>query len=116
MEFIIYSLKDWRLIMEKMLSLLAPKTVAFLICSDENYHAETEVFAGLPVYFGTGHMIEDLYSLAQCDYLIGPPSTYSMWASFYGRVPMCQLPKNHELVEALACLILEDFQIYTQEF
>jgi hypothetical protein len=112
----IYSLKDWRLIMEKMLSLLAPKTVAFLICSDENYHAETEVFAGLPVYFGTGHMIEDLYSLAQCDYLIGPPSTYSMWASFYGRVPMCQLPKNHELVEALACLILEDFQIYTQEF
>ena len=32
--------------------------------------------------------IEDLYSLSLCDYIIGPPSTFSMWASFYGNVPL----------------------------
>jgi hypothetical protein len=36
---------------------------------------------------GPGHFIEDLYALASCDYIIGPPSTFSQWASFYGNVP-----------------------------
>jgi hypothetical protein len=30
----------------------------------------------------------DLYSLARCDYVFGPPSTYSQWASFYGNKPL----------------------------
>jgi hypothetical protein len=25
-----------------------------------------------------GHFVEDLYALAACDYIIGPPSTYTM--------------------------------------
>ena len=36
---------------------------------------------------GPGTEIGDLYSLAACDYIIGPPSTYTQWASFYGQVP-----------------------------
>lgn len=32
--------------------------------------------------------IEDLYALSKCDYIFGPPSTFSMWASFYGEVPL----------------------------
>ena len=32
--------------------------------------------------------IEDLYALSICDYILGPPSTFSMWASFYGGVPL----------------------------
>jgi len=109
----IYPLEQWHLLMKKMVSLLPQKKVAFLICSDEDYRDETKVFAGLPVYFGTGHMIEDLYSLAQCDYLIGPPSTYSLWAAFYGCTPLYQLPKNCELAGAVECLTLEQFGIYT---
>lgn len=31
--------------------------------------------------------INDLLFLSMCDYIIGPPSTYSGWASFYGNVP-----------------------------
>lgn len=30
----------------------------------------------------------DLYALSQCDYIIGPPSTFNCWASFIGRVPL----------------------------
>jgi len=26
--------------------------------------------------------------LSKCDYLLGPPSTFSMWASFIGDVPL----------------------------
>ncbi|HAX17707.1 MAG TPA: hypothetical protein DCY00_03825 [Actinobacteria bacterium] len=40
------------------------------------------------IYNSQNHFIEDLYSLALCDYIFGPPSTFSMWASFYGEVPL----------------------------
>jgi len=109
----IYPLEQWHLLMQKMVSLLPQKKVAFLVCSDENYRSKVELFTGFSVYFGTGNMIEDLYSLAQCDYLIGPPSTYSLWAAFYGCTPLYQLPKNCELAGAVECLTLEQFGIYT---
>ncbi len=62
------------------------KKVGFLLCSNDPI--DTPAFAGLRTFFGTGHFIEDLYALAECDYLIGPPSTFSAWASFYGDVPL----------------------------
>ncbi|MCM1141943.1 MAG: alpha-1,2-fucosyltransferase [Muribaculum sp.] len=30
----------------------------------------------------------DLYALSRCDYIIGPPSTFSNWAAFYGNHPI----------------------------
>lgn len=63
--------------------------VEFLLCSDEALNLAD--FEGLPVHRGSGHFVEDLYALAGCDYLLGPPSSYSMWASFYGEVPLCHL-------------------------
>jgi hypothetical protein len=32
--------------------------------------------------------IVDLYLMSRCDFIIGPPSTFSMWASFYGSKPL----------------------------
>lgn len=64
---------------------LPGKKVAFLICSDEKINLDN--FSGLDTYLGTGHFVEDLYSLAGCDRIIGPISTYSMWAAFYGQIP-----------------------------
>jgi hypothetical protein len=40
-----------------------------------------------PLTHGTGVRVEDLYALAKCEFLLGPPSTFSSWASFYGDVP-----------------------------
>lgn len=62
------------------------KKVAFIVCSNEEIDLEN--FNGFKIHSGPGHELEDLYSLAQCDYIIGPNSTYSMWASFYGEVPL----------------------------
>jgi hypothetical protein len=45
-----------------------------------------------------GLMAEDLLLLSKCDYLIGPPSTYSCWASYYGRVPLLFLRRPDQPV------------------
>jgi hypothetical protein len=49
------------------------------------------VLADLNVTWGSGHLVEDMYAFAGCDYLVGPPSTFTTWASFYGQVPLCRL-------------------------
>ncbi|MGH7975313.1 MAG: hypothetical protein ACREC8_01485, partial [Limisphaerales bacterium] len=60
--------------------------ISFLVCSDEPRDASE--FPGLLVGFGGASPVGDLYALAKCDYIIGPVSTFSQWASFYGEKPM----------------------------
>jgi hypothetical protein len=60
--------------------------VRFLICS--NAPQDEKLFDGLDYIMGNNDQLEDLYSFARCDFLIGPPSTYTLWASFYGQVPL----------------------------
>jgi hypothetical protein len=80
-----YDTRQYANVLQGVTGLFAGQTVAFLLCSDTAQPAAA--FAGLNVMFGTHHVVEDLYALAACDYLIGPPSTFSQWASFYGAVP-----------------------------
>jgi hypothetical protein len=63
------------------------KTVTFILCSDEPINIENFKSVN-SFYIKQPNLIEDLYALSVCDYLIGPPSTFSMWASFYGKVPL----------------------------
>jgi hypothetical protein len=63
--------------------------VAFLVCSDEP--RSFGEFPGLTVGFGTDSPVSDIYALAQCDYILGPKSTFSQWASFYGEKPLFQV-------------------------
>ncbi len=79
------------------------KRVRYLICSNEQQ--DQRLFEGLDYLFGNDHQLEDMYALAACDYLIGPPSTYTMWASFYGSVPLFTV----EAPDAL--LTLEGFKV-----
>jgi hypothetical protein len=70
--------------------------VGFLVCSNEPQ--DRSRFDGLDVTFGSGHLIEDLYSLARCDYILGPESSYSLWASFYGDTPRYVVDDPHRVV------------------
>lgn len=63
--------------------------VAFLICSDEPRNEQE--FPGLTIGLGAGSPLADVYALSQCDYIIGPLSTFSQWASFYGGKPLFHL-------------------------
>jgi len=73
------------------------KRVAYLLCSDEPLDAGE--FSGLPIASGPGSAAADLYALAECDYVFGPPSTFSQWASFYGNKPLLHLTDSHQSVE-----------------
>jgi hypothetical protein len=74
-------------------------SVGFLLCSNENI--ELHYFNGLQIFLATNHPIEDLYELSHCDYIIGPPSTYSMWASFMGKVPLCIIDRKDKNITDL---------------
>ncbi len=84
-----YSTEQYGEIMQRVERLFAPRKVSFLVCS--NAPQDRRRLGDLQLSFGTGHLVEDMYAFAQCDYLIGPPSTFTMWASFYGCVPLCSL-------------------------
>ena len=73
------------------------RKVSFLVCSDES-RSEAE-FPGLSVGLGPGSVVGDLYALARCDYIMGPPSTFTQWASFYGNHPMLSLDSGDQRID-----------------
>lgn len=91
-------------IMSEVKNLFPHQEVAFLVCS--NVRQDPKNFADFNYHFGTSQIIEDLYSLAGCNYIIAPQSTYSTWASFYGKVPLYRIKDSHDVVS------LDNFKIY----
>jgi hypothetical protein len=83
--------REYAELMIALRDLLGPTSVGFLVCSDSPQ--ADDAFPGLRVTRGPGHPAEDLYALAGCDYIVGAPSTFSEWASFYGGVPRYVLRK-----------------------
>jgi hypothetical protein len=89
-----YSHADYRRIMRILEPGPDGTGVSFFVCSDEPI--PQELVDDLDVTLGSGHVLEDLYGLAACDFLIGPPSTFSRWAAFYGEVPIHWLQSTQE--------------------
>jgi hypothetical protein len=81
-----YSAEEYRSFMEQTIKLFPEKKITFVICSNERIQIND--LDNCNVVYGPGHFIEDLYTLAECDYLLGPPSTFSQWASYYGDKPL----------------------------
>jgi len=61
--------------------------IAFVVCTNEK-EISLPSTSNFSVFNEERHFIEDLYLLAKCDYIIGPPSTFSIWASIYGTKPL----------------------------
>ena len=85
-----YTLDQYRAVMESAeRALRGDREVAFLVCSDAPL--PPDAFGDLEVHRGGANALEDLYALAGCDRLVGPPSTFSSWASYYGDVPIYRI-------------------------
>ncbi len=69
------------------------KRVGFLICSNEPINLST-LHLSETFQIENSNEIEDLYGLSLCDFILGPPSSYSMWASFYGGKPLCLIKSD----------------------
>jgi len=64
-----------------------------------NEHIDMSNFDGLAVhYVPDSPPLTDLESLGRCDYILGPPSTFSMWASFVGDKPLLFLMNKSTVV------------------
>jgi len=72
--------------MQELAAQFPDRKVAFFVCSDEPRTADE--FPGLSVGLGAGSAMGDLHALAGCDYIFGPQSTFTQWASFYGNKPL----------------------------
>ncbi len=90
------------------------RKVTFVVCSNEEL--KSEYFGGLPFKEAPGHLVKDMYILSQCDLIMGPPSSYSLWASFYGRKPLyhmrdVRIPINLDSFVMLPPHVLYNFAI-----
>jgi hypothetical protein len=67
----------------------------FVVVSDSMDDATklSELCSELGVVTRSGVDIEDMYFLSRCDYLVGPPSTFSKCASFLGDKPVLVLDR-----------------------
>lgn len=80
------------------------KTV-FLVCASDPL--ERSHLQGLNFVEGPGSMASDLHALSLCDKIIAPPSTFSSWASYHGRVPLCMM-ESHSQQVARESFVLHD--------
>lgn len=77
-----YSFEDYSSIMEKINQIFKQNNVSFFIASNEKI--DRSLFKNFDVlYLEHSNSITDLIGLSKCDYICGPPSTYSAWASLY---------------------------------
>lgn len=84
-----WSVPEYRTFLERMQSLLAPARVGFLICSNATH--QPKAFTGLIWSAGPGSATADLHAMSCCDYVVGPPSSFSAWAAFQGNTRLLHL-------------------------
>lgn len=87
----------FRRLMEQMCEILPDRKVRFLLVSDQSVNRNN--YGGLDVVTGPGDPAGDLFALAACNYVIGPPSTFTIWASFFGGVPLYAIENPWSLVQ-----------------
>ena len=99
-----YSIDQYKSAMRKVQTLMPGRRVRFLIAADADLSSAD--FSGFDVTVSGQSPLVDMYALSRCDFLLGPPSTFTTWASFYGDVPM------HHIVDPDASIALSDFIVH----
>lgn len=81
--------------MSQMEALLAPRKVAFFLST--NGEVSDIITKNHRTFrIKDGNMAHDLYGLSRCDYIMGPPSTFSKWAALVGKVPLCHISNPNQ--------------------
>lgn len=80
-------------------NLFLNQNTLFYLCSDENIPQQGFIYndENIKIYISQHHFIEDMYVLYHSNYIIGPPSTFTMWASFIGKTPLYILHSTEKL-------------------
>ncbi len=100
-----YDLEAYGRWIDQAQKLFPDQNVAFLIASDEGVRMAFD--GNENIFHCAGEAVADTYSLSKCDYLIGPPSTFSMWASYYGDVPLCMVTRPDQRLDRASFRVVE---------
>jgi len=76
--------------------IFSERKVVFVICSSEPINLIA--FKEHNIATGPGTAMGDLHTLSLCDAIMGPPSTFSTWASYHGRAPLCMLQHQEQKI------------------
>lgn len=95
-----YSLAQYKQIIVNLRELIGEHRAYFVLFSDETIQID---IPNCTQSLGTWY--QDLDSMSVCDYLIGPPSTFSCWASYMGNVPQYFIEDINRTIQ------LNDFQV-----
>ncbi|MEI0703204.1 hypothetical protein [Brachyspira intermedia] len=82
-------------IIEQFVNLHKNKRILFILFSNE----EITLKPNYDYVISKCKWYEDHSLMSMCDYLIGPPSTFTSWASFIGNVPMYHIKNKHKSIE-----------------
>jgi hypothetical protein len=89
------------------------KTIQVFICSNDS-NLSVDKFKQLlnnnEVFLSQGNPAEDLYMLSECQYIIGPKSTFSLMASFYNNAQL------HWMEDKDVCLTDDKFKHFEDLF
>lgn len=107
--FYYFDLDVYRKRMEEM-SRIVDGNVLFLVFSDESIDKDllSQKGAHYRILFSKNLAMVDLVMMGMCDYIIGPPSTFSGWASFWGNVPKHIMLNENTGIKSLK----SDFGVY----
>lgn len=95
-----YSLAQYKTIIENLRELIGKNSAYFVLFSDE------KIQINLPNCIqSNGTWYQDMDSMSACDLLVGPPSTFSCWASYIGNVPQYFIEDPNRTIQ------LKDFQV-----
>jgi len=99
-----YTDEEYIDIIQQFLELKKGTNVTIYICGNDPSLQESlykEKLKDVNIVFPKGNPGEDLCLLSECNYLIGPPSTFSLVASMYKNIPLYWIKdKNKRLTES----------------
>lgn len=84
-----WSIEEYKKLIERITKSTGNQVV---ICSNEPLNLHD--WKDLPIYYFQPDQIKDIIRLSLCDYVIGPPSTFSAWAAFMGNKKIAHLEQS----------------------
>lgn len=78
--------------------------VTCIVFSNESLDLNNFKCGECEVRISKGNPLEDHYLMSKCDYLFGPPSTFTRWAAYMGRKPLAYIEDSNQT------LSLSDFK------
>ena len=81
---------EYKILIDRIISLLGNDYGVFVACEEMKNNSVHE-----EAYFNYEDPAVNLCTLSNCDYLVGPASTFMTWAAFLNNIPTCYIDREN---------------------